>query len=163
MTKEELAATLDGREYLEEAVKEEVTFESLIGEHVLEGVDMFDTQVESWEGGPMESANAMRFMLDGKIYVAVEDPEDGYRSCMKSLTVDTEPIKNSFAGVRVLVRQAPSQEFSNDDILEMIDLANGKVVLSVGTRNTEDYYPFFEASWTPENLAVNAKLEADHA
>lgn len=92
----------------------------------------------------------------GKIYVAVEDPEDGYRSCMKSLTVDTEPIKNSFAGVRVLVRQAPSQEFSNDDILEMIDLANGKTVLTVGTDNFDDYSPGFVANWTPENLAVNS-------
>ena len=137
-------------------MSEEVSFESLIGEHVLEGVDLFDTQVESYEGGPMESANAMRFQLDGHVYVAVEDPDDGYRSSMRSLTVDTEPIKNSFAGVRVLVRQAPSQEFSNDDILEMIDLANGKTVLTVGTDNFDDYSPGFVANWTPENLAVNS-------
>ena len=31
-------------------------------------------------------------------------PRGRIRSCMKSLTVDTEPIKNSFAGFAVLVR-----------------------------------------------------------
>ena len=137
-----------------EEVKE-VTFESLIGEHLFEGCDLFDTHVASWDGGPMESANAIRFQLDGVVYVAVEDPDDGYRSSMKSLTLSTEPAENLFSGQRVLVRQASSLKFQVDDCLEFIDTVTGKQVLKVGTSNTDDYYPSFVANFTPENMAIN--------
>lgn len=46
---------------------------------------------------------------------------------------------------------------SVSDILELIDIANGKVVLACGTRNTDDYYPCYVAGFHPENMACNAK------
>jgi hypothetical protein len=35
------------------------------------------------------------------------------------------------------------------------DVVTGKVVLEVGTDNTEDYYPYCVMNWSPENLACN--------
>lgn len=34
---------------------------------------------------------------------------------------------------------------------------NGQIVLTLGTENTDDYYPSFVCDWQPENLADNAK------
>lgn len=44
-----------------------------------------------------------------------------------------------------------------DDVLELLDVANGKLILEVGTSNVDDYYPGFVATWTPENMAVNSE------
>ena len=44
---------------------------------------------------------------------------------------------------------------SNNDILEMIDIRNGKTVLRVGTNCYDSYYPYFVSEWVPENLYCN--------
>jgi hypothetical protein len=44
-----------------------------------------------------------------------------------------------------------------DEVLELIDAANGKVILEVGTSNVDDYYPSFRAGWTPQDMAVNSQ------
>ena len=33
--------------------------------------------------------------------------------------------------------------------------SDGKLVLAVGTRDTDDYYPWFEAVFHPDNMACN--------
>ena len=68
----------------------------LVGEHMLDAVDFSDEQVKTW-GDQFEACQVMRFRLDGKVYVAVEDPSDGYRSCMNDLAVaDDATMKNTF-------------------------------------------------------------------
>jgi hypothetical protein len=132
-----------------------VEFSSLVGEHALDGVDMDTAQVKRWYGDAMEAANVIRFRLDGKVYMAVEDPDDGYRSTMKKLILCDEPIKNAFQPCRVLARLNDKGDYHANDTLELIDVVTGKVVLRVGTDNSDDYYPWFVAEWTPENMAVN--------
>lgn len=132
----------------------EVELESLIGEHVLDAVDTSIEQVKTW-GDQFESANVMRFRLDGKVYTAVENPDDGYRSSMERLYVADEPISNVFPPCKVLARRKP--DYDKNNTLEMIDVVTGKVVLEVGTDNSDDYYPSFVANFAPENMAANAK------
>jgi hypothetical protein len=86
----------------------------------------------------------------------MEDPNDGYRSAMKELRISAEPITNMFPAVDVVAHHRTQGKFSGmDDVLELIDVANGKVVLEVGTDNVDDYYPGFVANWIPKNLAIN--------
>ena len=132
----------------------EVTLEQLCGEHVLDAVDMSNEQVKTW-GDNFESAQVMRFRLDGKVYTAVEDPDDGYRSSMDKLFMSDDPIKNAFAECRVVGKKKSDDEYGKNDTLELIDCVTGKTVLEVGTDNSDDYYPSFVASFHPENMASN--------
>lgn len=132
-----------------------VEFSALLGEHTLDGVDSETIKVEQWKDY-FEDSEVFRFRLDGQIYAAVEDPSDGYRSSMKKLILAEGPIRNAFAPVRVLVRLSSKGDYGQvNDTLEMLDMANGKTILRVGTDNTDDYYPWFVSEWTPQNLAVN--------
>lgn len=132
----------------------EVEFDSLIGEHVLDAVDTSTEKVKTWSDY-FEDANVIRFRLDGKVYTAVENPDDGYRSSMDRLYVADDPITNVFPPCKVLARKKADGDYERNDTLEFIDVVTGKVVLEVGTDNTDDYYPYFVANFNPQNMAVN--------
>lgn len=126
-----------------------VALESLVGEHELSGVD-FESVLDA-------PANSIRFVLDGRIYVATEDENDGYRSSMESLVVvDGPPVANTFPPTRVVVSHITAGEYDTNDYLAFTDIANGQVVLEVGTENISDYYPGFVNHFYPDRLAVNA-------
>lgn len=132
--------------------------EDLIGEHLLSGVE-FGVIPKSERGEyAYEDANTMTFVLDGRAYCVVEDPSDGYRSCMEDIREGSiEAVKNVFEPVRVLARMREKGEYgSTCDVLELIDIVTTKVVLEAGTDNSDDYYPSYVANFTPENMVVNA-------
>lgn len=131
-----------------------VYLDSLVGMHELSGCDLSVEKVENY--GVTEDANVIRFTLDGKTYTAVEDPTDGYRSCLEKIFVEDVSLNNKFPAVKVLARKKASDTWSNNDTLELIDVLTGKVVLEVGTDNHDDYYPSFVGSFSPENMATNA-------
>lgn len=134
----------------------QVAFDSLLGEHVLTGVDMSVERVKQW-GEHFKDANVCTFRLDGVIYTAIEDPDDGYRSSMDKFFVGGA-ITNEFAPVKVIGTVRTKGEYSQvDDVLVFTDAVTGKTVLEVGTENTDDYYPSFVASFHPENMAINAQ------
>ena len=140
-------------------MSETKTLDDLCGEHLLSGVDFESVDVKDW-GDRWVTANACRFCLDGVTYAAAEDEDDGYRSHMRDLIVVSGEPMNTWPAVRVLCRKAePGRYATGADILEVIDLATSKTVLRVGTDNTDDYYPFYVAEFTPENLAHNAGAE----
>lgn len=118
-----------------------VSLESLVGVHTLTGVDTDPRE------SPLRHADAISFMLDGQTYLAVEDPQDDYRSSMESISRVDEPTKNQFPVVQVLGRMR-----DNDPVLELLNVETGKVILSVGTDNADDYYPCWVAAYHPENL-----------
>ena len=128
------------------------TLEGLVGEHTLTGVD-YDTDEKNDYG---DYPNAMYFVLDGITYKATEDPSDGYRSCMRDIEVSDRVVKNTFAPCRVLASYVTACSYGNAEVLECRDMTTGKVVLRVGTENSDDYYPSYVAEFTPEHMAVNA-------
>src|SRR6266545_3539820 len=121
---------------------ENVPFYSLCGEHLLDAVDRYGEIKE----GSGEFADYLRFRLDGKVYTALEDSNDDYRSSMEKLFVSEEDMKNVFPPVKVLVRIN-----NKGDILELVDIENGRIILEVGTDHSDDYYPCFVASWRPHD------------
>ena len=135
-----------------------VDMKTLVGKHLLSGVDESSVVIERW--GDLENCQCLNFILDDLTYTAVEDPNDGYRSSMDALIVSGKKLTNTFDPIEVIVSYADKKvgSWGNDkcDILEFIDAKNGKKVLEVGTGDTDDYYPYFVASWMPENLSVNS-------
>lgn len=124
----------------------------LVGTHVLDAVDFSQEHVGS--AGYIEDAESMRFRLDGVVYVAVEDPNDGYRSCLDKIFVGEGPMHNEFQPHKVVCNM---RDTHGEDILDIVDATTGKIVISVGTDGTDDYYPGFVSIFNPENLAANAK------
>ena len=135
-----------------------VDFEELLGEHELSGCDFDSTNLSEKHGYRMSDSQVMRFRLDGKVYVAVEDPEDGYRSCMDSLLRTEDEIKNTFPPCAVIGRRRKNTEYEIMDAVELVNALTLKVVLVVGTGNSEDYYPYFLAEFNPEELTCNQQI-----
>lgn len=50
---------------------------------------------------------------------------------------------------------------TTNDLLKVYDVENGKLILEVGTANTNDYYPYYVANWNPENMHINEGKEHD--
>ena len=125
----------------------------LVGTHILDAVDFGSRQVRGWCGG-FEDSQVMRFRLDGQVYVAVEDPEDGYRSCLEDLfRSEAEDISTSFEPVRVVARHRTRGSCGDkDDVLELVDFWSGQVVIEVGTEAVACEYPGFVAAFYPEAM-----------
>lgn len=126
----------------------------LVGLHELSGVDTATEKVTKW-GNYDEDANVVRFVLDDKTYKAVEDPGDSYRSYCEELIVCDEVVSNIFPPQKVLGKMKDNSAHEVNDTIQFIDVVTGKVVLEVGTDNTDDYYPYCVMNWWPENLACN--------
>lgn len=109
-----------------------------VGSHVLKGVD--------YEGGN-NGANAIRFKLDDTIYIAIEDENDGYRSCLGSVDISFEKMLNTFKGIKVIGRLN-----NNEDMLIFVSKKSGKPILTIGTDYSDDYYPCFVSDWNPSNI-----------
>lgn len=110
-----------------------------------------------YDGNETYDTNYIRFRLDGVVYEAYEDDNDGYRSCMADLLVTQEPMNNVFPSAVVQADMAPEKDTygAQDYLLDVRDLLTGELVLQVGTHNTDDYYPSFISNWNPKGLAIN--------
>ena len=135
-------------------MNKEITLHSLCGLHKLSGVERRGVQSDEYAWCAL--VNQFLFTLDGVTYAATEDENDGYRSCMGKLEIlDAKPAI-MFDPIDVVCHMETGDDC---DILEMIDIRNGKTVLRVGTNYYDSYYPYFVNVWIPENLAVNGDKE----
>lgn len=117
-------------------VNYEPELSDFIGEHYLSCVQ-FD-------------GNDIIFVLDNIAFIAIENPSDGYRSALDGCKIFTGTIdaKNIFPPVKVSVTQ-------DVEILDFIDIITKKVVMKIGTDESDTYYPIFLNKWYPENLYLN--------
>lgn len=136
-------------------IKDAIELSSLVGEHLLSGCDCTTEQVLDY-GETHVSAGVMRFVLDGKVYEAIEDPEDGYRSSLEGLQLaEGKTVENMFPAIKVMGVHRTERKHDygteNDDVLELRD-ENGKTILEVGTSDIDDYYPgcVMNFDYTPE-------------
>lgn len=129
------------------------------GTYSLDAVDLSTKEIPCDFGLPEDCA-VCRFRLDGVVYIAIEDPEDGYRSYMSELVVDkSSAMKNVFPPIGVVARHRTESriysEMQKDNVLELVDVITGKTVLEVGTGNTDDYYPYAISRFIPEAMVTN--------
>lgn len=127
----------------------------LVGEHELSGVDTTIEKVKQY-GDYYEDYEVVRFVIDGKTYKATKDPNDGHRSYMKELEVTDEKDTNVFPPQKVIGKMKADSNWKTNGTIQFIDAKTGKIVLEVGTDNTNDDYPYCVLFWAPENLAINA-------
>jgi hypothetical protein len=127
----------------------------------LQGVDEYTGSIKKWDDY-FEACQCIRFKLDGVVYVAMEDPSDGYRSYLGELKIDEEEIKNPFSGVEVKgvyrTRSGdPEEDWTSKScsILDLVDTTTNEVVVSIGTDNDDDYYPWFVGYFDPKAMSVN--------
>lgn len=121
----------------------------------------------------LKDADGVAFILDGKTYIAIEDPEDGYRSSMEDLFIDDSfEVSNKFPGQEVEVKFINHEQlegcithdkdywddYSQDDFfgLAIYDKITKSLVANIGTDFSDDYYPCFRGYFNPEALAINA-------
>lgn len=133
-----------------------VDLASLTGEHMLDAVDRSSKRVQMY-GDHFEDASILLFRLDGVVYAALEDPSDGYRSAMERLFVSDEPMSNVFPPIKVEGRKRPPENGYEQDVLELYDAETKLLVLAVGTRDVDDYYPAFVDEFNPQNMVTNAE------
>lgn len=127
----------------------------LVGLKTLDAVDFEKIELKDKYCG-IEHASCCRFRLDGVLYAAIEDPDDGYRSHMSELVIDDAVPRNVFPAVHVMCVYKDRDEPDACDLLEIIDAHTGKTILTVGTNNTDDYYPYFVADFDPSAMATNS-------
>lgn len=121
--------------------------ENLVGLRKLTGLDK---SYKTIYGG---ACNSYIFQLDGVNYEITENPDDGYRSYMEDIKITDKVIKNEFKPCKVYCKMRT--EFDSD-VLDMIDLETNLIVLSIGTENTNDYYPCCIMQWNPQNMKSNS-------
>lgn len=117
----------------------------------------------------MEAQQIFLF-IDGVMYVVQEDPNDGYRSCMKDriLVADTMPINIWLPPEPVIgrhiakysdryARTGTKEWYSCDrcDVMELWSTKTNLCVVEFGTDYSEDYYPSFVSAFHPQNLSHN--------
>jgi hypothetical protein len=117
-------------------------------------LDAVDTYIQKKSNILWLDANFISFRLDGAVYTAVENPDDGYRSMMDRLFVTLDiKMKNVFPAVKVV---GLKRAIASDDVIEFIDVKTKKIVLEIGTDHQDDYYPSFVSAFHPENMTTNA-------
>lgn len=131
----------------------------LVGIHIMTGIETGTVKIKGqWYS--KDNCNYVKFKLDGVTYMAVEDPDDGYRSCCRDLEIVNEECKISLPNILVECKMRDDFHDSilgteENDILEFYDVGNNQMFMAVGTGNTNDYYPYFVFEYTPETLCCN--------
>lgn len=125
----------------------------LAGNHILSGIEVGQKTVERYFY--QEACNYIKFTIDGTTYMALEDPDDGYRSYMHELEIVEEPCKIKLPNIFVCCHMRGNGDYENNDILVFVDFENKKEILEIGTGNYDDYYPYCVLNYYPENMSCN--------
>lgn len=133
----------------------------LVGIHIMTGIETGTVKRENWWSKEEDICNYVKFKLDGITYMAVEDPDDGYRSCCRELEVVDEECRTKLPDILVECKMRDDVRddiwgTEENDILEFYDTNNKQMFMAVGTGNTNDYYPYFVFEYMPEELSCNA-------
>jgi hypothetical protein len=90
------------------------------------------------------------FKLDDKIFEAIEDPDDGYRSYLDTV-ICVENVPATFSRVKLAdVVVVKARDEGNYRCDTLIDASDGHVWLRIGTDYSEDYYPCFVFRYSPK-------------
>lgn len=136
----------------------------LCGKHIFSGCEL-TVHGNNNDFRFIDTCHVCLFTLDEVTYVAVEDPDDGYRSYCNDLEISEVKPKYSFPGVEVECSMKNDTGecgwIEKNDILVIRDLGTGKVILEVGTANINDYYPYCHFEYHPENMKCNQNIRLE--
>ena len=78
---------------------------------------------------------------------------------MEELEVSEEPCKFKLPNIEVVCTMMGDERYVRNDVLQFVDVLSGKEILSVGTENFDDYYPYCHLEYHPENMYCNRRAE----
>ena len=133
----------------------------LVGIHLMTGIETGTIKINGW-WYKSNNCNYVKFRLDNVTYMAVEDPEDGYRSCCNELEIVDEECKTKLPAILVECKMREDSNVTGwrkekNDILEFYDAVKKQMLMAVGTGNIDDYYPYFVFAYMPELLSCNSQ------
>lgn len=126
------------------------------GIHFLSGIDYYTVpKVKDWE----EDLDGICFILDGVHYFTVLDPCDGYRSWMDIVKSDENICKRTFIPQEVLIKhEYVDKKYSDREIvLDLYNPYDNSLILHICNGNYDDYYPYADYEYHPENLPENKR------
>lgn len=132
------------------------------GIHLLSGVS--DTTVHcGYEDD--DPVNGYIIRIDETNYCIYEDPDDGYRSYGVFHETD-ERCTNTFPPQEVMVEVYNTGWIEEDDYYEskqegmkITNPKDGSLILEIGTKWYDSYYPMAYCEYHPENLPINKDKE----
>ena len=89
-----------------------------------------------------------RFKIDEMVFEAIEDPDDGWRSCLGSIEVVKGGTDVFYREPLAIIKVVESSD-SYQDTYKLVE-DDGHVWLEFGTDRQDDYYPSFVFSYTPK-------------
>lgn len=134
---------------------EEITLENLAGIHYLSGFDPSIPDKPNMYGEKFE--DGLCFILDDKKYQVYTDSADGYRSYCSEVFQEDVVCNNVFEPIKVLINYKNTGKYEACDIIEMYSTKTGNLIATIGTENTDDYYPYVVNELEVENLDKELK------
>lgn len=78
-----------------------------------------------------------------------EDPSDGYRSSLDTISNMPHSFENVFQPVSIYLRKGEGYE---SEIIKMINVENDLVIFEFGTNTYDNWYPYFVCNFSPESI-----------
>ncbi len=130
------------------------------GMHKFSGVSHIKVEDEYWD----KSEDGILLTIDGENYIAVTDPDDGYRSYGCFYIDKSHAQRVTFPEQDVLVDFHKKDTTDEDGYVVnynelVIYNTNGRLILRVGTDYSDYWYPCAIFEYHPENLPINEKHE----
>jgi len=117
-----------------------------------QGICDYTKRDKNYEG---EIINGYIFRINDKNYMALENPDDGYRSYCEVEETDVE-CTFTFPDQEVfLLTYDERRGYENVWGIELLNIDDGSLILKIATENYDDYYPIAIMEYHPENMPIN--------
>jgi hypothetical protein len=108
--------------------------------------DSFDDLVELDIEWPFFGVDNNKFKIGHLVFEVCDDPDDGYRSYLDSVLVDTKTDHSIFFKSSLDIVRLKKLE---EDEYKLVSTRDGHVWLEFGTDRIDDYYPTFYFNYSP--------------
>ena len=131
---------------------------------MLSGVSLVNYKMDDYDDEYSQYEEAVLLTIDGKNYIAMTDPDDGYRSYGCFFETEKYRQTNAFPPQRVFVKNIYDTSFEEESQMyyqyEGIEIYNmsGENILRVGTDISDAYYPMACFKYNPQNLPINKQV-----
>lgn len=106
-------------------------------------------KLDAYDSYYKNDINGAFFRINKKTFLITEDPSDGYRSSLDTISNMPHSFENVFPPVSVYLRKGEGYE---SEIIKMINVENDLVIFEFGTNTYDNWYPYFVCNFSPESI-----------